>query len=149
MAQVSQRVSDKITHAHVITCFSVCCFLTLSSSSLSRASTFLSLSTSSLSCSSTSMWSKPARNKSTALTHNEEYCPVAIHNPLTESVFPFSDNLITLMFNVAGDLTEHRERLASSLSLKGMNITTLPLKQSDHNISQFFCTPKSSMENPA
>ena len=37
---VSQRVSDTITHAHVITCLSVCCFLTLSSSSLSRASTF-------------------------------------------------------------------------------------------------------------
>ena len=29
------------------------------------------------------MWSKPPRNKTTALTHNEECCPVAIHNPLT------------------------------------------------------------------
>ena len=39
--KVPQRVSDKITHAHVITCLSVC-FLALSSSSLSlsRASTF-------------------------------------------------------------------------------------------------------------
>ena len=43
----------------------------------------LSLSICSLSCSSTSMWSKPPRNKTTALTHNEEHCPVAIHNPLT------------------------------------------------------------------
>ena len=35
----------------------------------------LSLSTCSLSCSSTSLWSKPPRNKTTALTHNEECCP--------------------------------------------------------------------------
>ena len=34
--KVSQRVSDKIT-LHIITCLSVCCFLTLSSSSLSLA----------------------------------------------------------------------------------------------------------------
>ena len=32
--KVSQRVSDKTTHAHVITCLSVCCFLALSSSFL-------------------------------------------------------------------------------------------------------------------
>ena len=36
----------------------------------------LSLSTCSLSCSSTSMWSKSPRNKTTALTHNEECWPV-------------------------------------------------------------------------
>ena len=30
-----------------------------------------------------SMSSKPPRIKATALTHNEEYCTVAIHNPLT------------------------------------------------------------------
>ena len=29
------------------------------------------------------MWSKPPRNKTTALTLNEEYCSVAIYNPLT------------------------------------------------------------------
>ena len=27
--------------------------------------------------------SSPLRVKTTALTHNEEYCPVAMHNPLT------------------------------------------------------------------
>ena len=43
----------------------------------------LSLSTCSLSCSSTSMSSEPPRIKKTALTHNEEYCSVATHNPLT------------------------------------------------------------------
>ena len=29
------------------------------------------------------MTSEPPRIKTTALTHNEEYCPVAIYNPLT------------------------------------------------------------------
>ena len=43
----------------------------------------LSLSTCSLSCSSTSVWSEPPRNKTTAHAQNEEYCTVAIHNPLT------------------------------------------------------------------
>ena len=50
---------------------------------LSRASTFLSLSTCSLSCSSISMSSEPPKIKTTALMHNEEYCPVATHNLLT------------------------------------------------------------------
>ena len=56
-------------------------FVVLSSCSLSRASTSsLSLSTCSLSCSSTSMTSEPSRIKTIALTHNEEYCTVAIYN---------------------------------------------------------------------
>ena len=29
------------------------------------------------------MTSEPLRIKTTALTHNEEYCPVVIYNPLT------------------------------------------------------------------
>ena len=69
--KVSQRVSDKITHAHVITCLSfvvsLLCLLPLSLSLAPLLS--LSRSTCSLSCSSTSMWSKPPRNKTTALTH--------------------------------------------------------------------------------
>ena len=57
--------------------------LVLSPFSLSLTSTFsLSLSTCSLSC-TTSTMSSPPRVKTTALTHNEEYCPVAIYNPLT------------------------------------------------------------------
>ena len=62
MAQsVARRVCIKHVHPHVTTCLSVCCFLVLSSSSVSRASTF-----------------------SLTYTHpqNEEYCSVAIHNPL-------------------------------------------------------------------
>ena len=30
--------------------------------------------------------SEPPRDKTTALTHNEEYCPVAIYNLLTENI---------------------------------------------------------------
>ena len=82
--KVSQRVShEKHVHPHVITCLSVRCFLVLSSSSVSRASTFSLTSTCSLSWSSTSMWSKPPSTEPNAHLQNEEYCPVAIHNPLT------------------------------------------------------------------
>ena len=71
---------------HDVTCLSVRCLFSfcLPSLSLSRAATFsLSLSTCSLSCSSTSMTSEPPRIETTALTQNEEYCPVEIYNPLT------------------------------------------------------------------
>ena len=46
---VAQRVCMKLVQPHVITCLSVCCFLLLSSSSVSRASTFSLTSTCSLS----------------------------------------------------------------------------------------------------
>ena len=55
----------------------------LTSSSLSSVSTFCPFSSSPLSWSSSSMWSKSPSTKSTAHPQNEEYCPVAIHNPLT------------------------------------------------------------------
>ena len=56
--------------------------LSLISSSLSSAST-PSQSSSPLSWSSSSMWLEPTSTKPNAHTQNEEYCPVAIHNPLT------------------------------------------------------------------
>ena len=84
MAQgVARRVCIKHVHPHVITCLSVCCFLVLSSSSVSRASTFSLTSTCSLSRTSTSMLSRAPSTKPNAHPQNEEYCPVAIHNPLT------------------------------------------------------------------
>ena len=55
----------------------------LTSSSLSSASTPSLISSSPLSWSSSSMWSKPPSTKSPAHPQNEEYCPVAIPNPLT------------------------------------------------------------------
>ena len=46
-----------------------------------------------------------------------------------EKLFPFSDNLTTLMFIVVSDLSEaQKERLTSSLSLQGMNVLLTLLK---------------------
>ena len=45
-----------------------------------------------------------------------------------ERLFPFSDNLTTLMFIVASDLSEaQRERLSSFLSLRNMTVTAYTL----------------------
>ena len=67
-----------------------------------------------------------------------------------ESLFPFGDNLTTLMFIVAGDLSGgQRERLTSSLSLQGMNVTAYTFEAVTTVFVELFCTPKSSMENPS
>ena len=58
-------------------------FRALTSSSLSGVSIFCPFSSYPPSWSSSSMWSKPPSTKSTAHPQNEEYCPVAIYNPLT------------------------------------------------------------------
>ena len=53
------------------------------------------------------------------------------------------------MFIVACDLSEsQRERLTSSLSLKGMNVTAYTVEAVKTVFVELFCTPKSSMENP-
>ena len=70
-------------HPHVITCLSVCCSFVLSSSSVSRASTFFfhfylfSVLNFNLHVVETARALNPLRTR-----RNEEYCPVAIHNPL-------------------------------------------------------------------
>ena len=71
------HVSDRSLSLHSLT-------------SLSCVSTTSLISSSSLSWSSSSMWSKPPSTKSLAHPQNEEYCPVAIHNPLTSFSFSFS-----------------------------------------------------------
>ena len=54
------------------------------------------------------------------------------------------------MFIVASDLNEaQRERLTSSLSLQGMNVTANTLDAVQTVFVDFFCSPKSSMENPS
>ena len=63
---------------------------------------------------------------------------------------PFSDNLTTLMFTVASDLSEaQRERLTSSLSPQGVNVTAYTLEAVRIVFVELFCTPQSSMENPS
>ena len=67
-----------------------------------------------------------------------------------EQIFPFSDNLTTLMFIVASDLSQaQRKRLTSSLSLRRMNVPAYTLEAIRTRFLELFCTPKSSMENPS
>ena len=67
-----------------------------------------------------------------------------------ERLFAFSDNLTTLMFIVASDLSEaQRERRTSSLSLQKMNVTAYTFDAVNTVFVKLFCTPKSSMENPS
>ena len=67
-----------------------------------------------------------------------------------EALFPFFDNLTTLMFVVANDLSgAQRERLESSLSLQGVEVTAYTLEAARTVFVDLFCTPKSSMENPS
>ena len=67
-----------------------------------------------------------------------------------ERLFPFSDNLTTLMFNVASDLSEaQRERLTSSLSPQGVDVTAYTFESATAVFVELFCTPKSSKENPS
>ena len=86
-SRVARSVCMKHVHPHVITCLSVCCFLVLSSSSVSRVSSFSLTSTSSLSRTSTHMLSRSPSIKPNSHPQHEEYCPVATNNPLTYVVF--------------------------------------------------------------
>ena len=54
--------------------------------SLSSVSAFCSVSSPPLTWSSSSMWSESPSTKSHAHPQNEEYCSVAIHNPLTQTI---------------------------------------------------------------
>ena len=57
-----------------------------------------------------------------------------------ERLFPFSENLTTLMFIVASDLSEApREGLTSSFSLRGTNYT---FESVGTVFVELFCTPK-------
>ena len=65
-----------------------------------------------------------------------------------ERLFPFSDNLTTLMFIGASDLSEaQRELLTSSLSLKGVNVAAYTSEAVKTVFVELFCMPKSSMDN--
>ena len=67
-----------------------------------------------------------------------------------ESLFSFRDNYQTLMFIVVSGLTEaQRERLTSSLSLKGLNIIAYTFEAVRTTFLELICTPKGSMESPS
>ena len=66
------------------------------------------------------------------------------------SLFPFSDNLATLMFIVGSDLNEvQRERLTSSLSLRTITVQAYTLDTVQPVFVELFCAPQSSMKNPS
>ena len=79
MHRMAQGIAARVSQKHVC----LLSLLSLTSSSLSSASTPSLISSSPLSSSSSFMWSEPPSTKSTAHPQNEEYCTVAIHNPLT------------------------------------------------------------------
>ena len=73
---LAQGVAACVWQNHSCTCLSVRCLFLFCLLLLPLAPPLsLSLSTCSLSCSSTSVSSEPARIKTTALTHNEEFAP--------------------------------------------------------------------------
>ena len=79
--KVSQRAHSLHLHViHGVTCLSVRCLFSFCLLSLSRASACSPLFACSLSCTSTSRMSNPPRIKPSAHPHNEEYCPMAMHN---------------------------------------------------------------------
>ena len=80
---VAARVSQKHVHPHVVSP-SINLFLSFECLYL------LFILFISLSWSSSSMWSEPPSTKITAHPQNEEYCPVAIHNPLTPGHHTFA-----------------------------------------------------------
>ena len=66
-----------------------------------------------------------------------------------EGLFPYSDNLITLMFIVASDLTEaQRETYKFPFSWKN-ECHCFYLWSIEDNIFGIICTPKGSKENPS
>ena len=92
-SRVSQRVSGKISLTHVIACLRVCCFLALSSFSLSLSRPyFLShwlpvlCPAHQLPCGRNRRGIKPLHSR------NEEYCPGAMHGPLTSYEPELLDN---------------------------------------------------------
>ena len=84
------------------------------------------------------------RNETAGTRDNWYGTHVATHG----SLFPFIDNVTTLMFIVASDLDEaQRERFTSSLSLRNMTVTAYSLDSVQVVFVELFCTPRSSMEN--
>ena len=68
---------------------------------------------------------------------------------ITKDFFPFL-KFDKLMFIIPSDLSEaqrERERLTSSLSLGGVNVTVYTFESVKTVFVELFCTPQSSMEN--
>ena len=63
--------------------------------------------------------------------------------------FPINDNLMALIFIVLADLNEmQRERMTSTMSLRGRTVQTYTFESVREIFIELFCAPKSSLENP-
>jgi hypothetical protein len=63
--------------------------------------------------------------------------------------FPINDNLMSLIFIVLADLNEtQRERMTSTLTLRGRTVQTYTFDSVREIFIELFCAPKSSLENP-
>ena len=86
------------------------------------------------------------RNETAGTRDNWYATHVATHG----SLFPFIDNVTTLMFIAASDVNEaQRERFTSSLSLRNMTVTAYTLDSVQAVFVELFCLPKISMEGPS
>ena len=63
--------------------------------------------------------------------------------------FPINDNLMSLIFTVLADLQEtQRERMTSTLTLRGRNVQNYTFEAVREVFVELFCAPKSSLDNP-
>ena len=63
--------------------------------------------------------------------------------------FPISDNLFALITTCLADLNEQqRERMSSTLALRGFNIQGYTYQMVRDVFMELFCAPKSSLDNP-
>ena len=67
-----------------------------------------------------------------------------------QAAFPINDNLMALIFVVLADLTEtQRERLASTLALRGVEVQQYTFEGVRTVFIELFCAPRSSLDNPS
>ena len=63
--------------------------------------------------------------------------------------FPINDNLMALTFTCLADLSEtQRERLTSTLTLRGMDVQRYTFEAVRGVFIELFCAPRSSLDNP-
>ena len=65
-------------------------------------------------------------------------------------MFPLSDNLLALILTVLADLAEsQRERVTSTLALRGRRIQEYTLAEVREIFIELFCAPKPSLADPS
>ena len=66
-----------------------------------------------------------------------------------QNAFPLNEHMLALIMVAQADLTEvQRERFASSMSLRGLNVQQYTVQAVRDMFIELFCAPRSSLENP-